>query len=396
MAILIVPLIGAAVVGLYWRIVQPPLRTDVARLGSVSFTVSANGRVAAVDQVDVGPKVGGRVTELTAKEGDLVRAGQVLARLDDQELRARLRQAESAVAVAKARWDEAKSGPRKQELEEARAAVEAAQAQLDQAKDLLARVQRLVDAGVAPRAELEEGRRGVELRDAQLRGARERLALVEAGPRQETVDAAAAAHREALASVEYVRAQLDNEVVRSPMNAQVIARYLERGSVVGPGHPLYTLADSARLIVRAEIDEADLGKVRVGLQAILTSDAFPGRQMKGNIQKIAWRVGRRRIRTDNPAEFTDAKVLEVEIPLEHTPEWRIGMAMDVRIYTGRKDKALLIPRAAVQRRGPDLLVSVVEEKTVESRSVQLGAVEGKYVEVLSGLKPGDTVIVGRE
>ena len=70
---------------------QPPANTNVARLGSISAVVAASGKVAAAEQVDIGPKVGGLVAELLVKEGDVVTAGQVLARLDDQELRARLR-----------------------------------------------------------------------------------------------------------------------------------------------------------------------------------------------------------------------------------------------------------------------------------------------------------------
>ena len=88
--------------------------------------------------------------------------------------------------------------------------------------------------------------------------------------------------------------------------------------------------------------------------------------------------------------------VEAEIPLEPDPRLRIGMAMDVKINTGQKDKALLIPRSAVVRRGPDLLVSVVNGKVVEERPVQLGGFEGQVVEVLKGLKPGEVVVVGKE
>ena len=161
------------------------------------------------------------------------------------------------------------------------------------------------------------------------------------------------------------------------------------------GEPLYTVADSQRLLVRAEVDESDLGKIRVGLPVIMTADAFPGRKITGTIDKIAWRVGRKRIRTDNPAETTDIKVLEAEIPIEASPDFPIGMGMEVRIATGKKDRAILIPRAAVQRRGPTLLVSVLKrDGKVEERPVQLGAFEGKHVEVVAGISPGESVVVG--
>ena len=347
-----------AMAGFYVWQISTPLKTVPVRLGSITFIVSGNGKVAALEQVDVSAKVGGLITELAAKEGDQVSVKQVLARLDDQELQARVRQVGSAA-------------------EEARSTIAVGQVQVDQAQNHLARTQRLFDGGVVPRAELDDARNEVELRAAQLRTAN-------------------AAHRQALASLEYVRTQLNNTVVRAPMTGLVIAKHHERGTVVQPGEPLYTLADSARPIVRAEVDESDAGKIQVGMPVVITSDAFPGRKMTSTIQKIAWRVGRKRIRSDNPAEISDVKVLEAEIPLEPDTRLRIGMAMDVKISTGTKDKAMLIPRSAVLRRGPDLLVSVVKGKAVEQRPVQLGAFEGQFVEVLKGLQPGELVAIGKD
>ncbi|HEY3196414.1 MAG TPA: efflux RND transporter periplasmic adaptor subunit [Nitrospirales bacterium] len=350
--------VAIALAGFYVWQSRPPLKTVPVRLGSITFIVSGNGKVAALEQVDVSAKVGGLITELTAKEGDQVTVEQVLARLDDQELQARVRQVGSAA-------------------EEARSTIAVAQVQVDQAQNHLTRTQRLFDGGVAPRAELDDARNEVDLRAAQLR-------------------TAIAAHRQALASLDYVRTQLNNTVVRAPMTGLVIAKHHERGTVVQPGMALYTLADNARPIVRAEIDESDAGKIQVGMPVVITSDAFPGRKITSTIQKIAWRVGRKRIRSDDPAEISDIKVLEAEIPLEPDAHFRIGMAMDVKINTGTKDKAMLIPRSSVQRRGSDLLVSVVKGKVVEERSVQLGAFEGQVVEVLKGLQPGELVVLAKE
>jgi len=333
-------------------------KTEPAHLGSINFTVTANGKLASSEQVEVGPKVGGLVSEMLVEEGDIVTAGQVLARLDDQELKARLRQASSAV-------------------EQARTTIEVAQVQLAQSKDQLARVQRLFDSGVAPRAELEDGQHAVNLRAAQLR-------------------TASAAHQEAEASLGYIRTQLANTVVLAPLNGRVIAKHHERGRVVPAADPLYTIADSTNVIVRAEVDETDAGKVKIGMPAAITSDAFPGRKITGTIDKIAWRVGRKRVLTDNPAEMIDTKVLEAEIPIAPDPQLRIGMAMDVKISTGQKDKALLISRSAVQRRGQDILVLVVKDGKVEERPIQLGAFEGQIVEVTAGLKAGEAVVVGKD
>ena len=339
-----------------WR--EPAVKTVPVRLGTITFIVSGNGKVAALEQVDVSAQVTGLVTELVAKEGDQVSVGQVLARLDDQELQARVRQAGFAA-------------------EEARSAIAVSQVQVNQAQNHLGRTQKLFGDGVVPRAEFDDARNQADLRAAQLR-------------------TAIAAHRQALATLDYVRTQLNNTVVRSPMAGLVITKHHERGTVVQPGEPLYTIADSARPIVRAEVDESDAGKILLGMPVVITSDAFPGLKMTSTIQKIAWRVGRKHIRSDNPAEINDVKVLEAEIPLEFDPRLRIGMAMDVKINTGQRDKALLIPRSAVRRRGPDLFVSVLEGKVVEERPVQLGGFEGQVVEVLTGLKPGELVVVGTE
>ena len=356
--ILPVILLGGLASGFYVWHSRTALKTELVQLGSINFTVSANGKIVSSEQVEVGPKVGGLVAELTVQEGDMVRAGQVIARLDDQELKARLRQASSAV-------------------EQARTTIEVSQVQLNQAKDQLARVQRLFDGGVAPRAELDDARHAADLRAAQLRSS-------------------SAAHREAEASLEYIRTQLANTVVHAPLNGRVITKHHERGRVVPAGDPLYTIADNSNLLVRAEVDESDAGKIKIGMPAVITSDAFPGRKITSTIQKIAWRVGRKRVLTDNPAEITDTKVLEAEMPIEPDPQLRIGMAMNVKISTGQKDKALLIPRTAVQRRGQDLWVLVVKDGVVEERPVQLGAFEGQIVEVVAGLNPGDAIVVGKE
>src|SRR6266487_2942705 len=110
-----VVVLGIALAGFYaWH--APTLKTVPVRLGTITFIVSGNGKVAAVEQVDVSAKVAGLVTELTAKEGDQVSVGQVLARLDDQELQARVRQVGSAA-------------------EEARSAIAVMQVQVDQAQN---------------------------------------------------------------------------------------------------------------------------------------------------------------------------------------------------------------------------------------------------------------------
>ncbi len=145
--------------------------------------LSAGGYVIARHQVEVGAKITGRVIALEVEEGDVVRAGQVIARLDDEEIRAQVREAEATLAAARARLAELEAGSRPQEINRAHAEMLRAEADLKNAEANLRRLERPAEVGVVDRQQLDDARARYEMAVAALRVARENYELIRIGPR---------------------------------------------------------------------------------------------------------------------------------------------------------------------------------------------------------------------
>jgi RND family efflux transporter MFP subunit len=241
-----------------------------------------------------------------------------------------------------------------------------------------------------------------------VRAAEEALDLVLAGPRAETVAAAWAQVREAEAELQRVRAVvaqaraelehadalLRTTVVESTVNGRVTYKLVEPGTAVDIGVPLMILAAEGRVMVRAEVDETDVGRLDVGLPAEITADAFPGRVFHGRITEIGQSVGKRKIRPDSPVKIQDMKVLETKIEVGEGGEaLRLGMTVDVKIQVARRDDVPVLPAEAVPAEGREATVRVWSARGVEHRRIRLGARDAARVEVLEGLVPGDRVLL---
>lgn len=390
--------------------------------GNIHRVVVATGRVEPVTEVVLANKIPGRVRAVLVKEGDPVRVGQPVVLFDDDEFRAQRRlaearlataradvhRAERALETARARWKEVKSGARSQEIERARAELDEARRRWENADRERARARELFERGLIAQAQYEAAATEAQVRQAQVRAADESLKLVQAGPKAETVAAAWARVREAEAELVRVRAAvaqaeaelehadalLKTTVVESTVDGRVTYKLVEPGTAVDIGVPLMVLAADGRVMVRAEVDETDVGQLDVGLPAEITADAFPGRVFRGRITEIGQSVGKRKIRPDSPVKIQDMKVLETKIEVGEGGEaLRLGMTVDVKILVAQRDNALVLPAEAVPADGREATVRVWSARGVEHRRIRLGARDAARVEVLEGLAPGERVLV---
>jgi HlyD family secretion protein len=336
--------------------------------------LSVTGTIEAT-QVDVSPRITARIVERTVREGQPVERGQLLVRLDDEQLTAELGRAEAAVRAAEAQLRDLQAGARPQEIGEAEATAARAEAQL---ADLLAGSRRqeveearaAVDDAVATRqwtardharaqelfgreliaaAEVDRLRQAADVAAAREKMARERLALVEAGARQHEVEAArqavrAAAERvkllragprpqavaaaeaqvaEARSAAALARARLDETRLVSPLTGLVLRKNREVGETASPGTPILTLMDPSDVWLRAYVPETDVGKIRVGQPAVITVDAFPDRRFDGAVTEIA-----------SEAEFTPKNV--------QTRKERVNLVFRIKI-AARNPEGVLKP-----------------------------------------------------
>lgn len=248
--------------------------------------LAASGTVEAT-YADLGFQTAGRITEVAVREGDRVEAGAVLARLDDTEIRARAAHAEAQLAAARALLAELERGARPEELRQAEAAAEAAARRLDEAARALERIRHLHDGGAVSREALEQSETAHAVARAQYDQAREQLELVRRGPRPERIDAQRAAVRQAEAAVEQVAAALAYTEIRAPFAGLVTIRHREPGETVAPGVPVVTLMDTGDRWGRIYVREDRIGRVRIGQPARIRSDTFRDREYDGRVVHIA-------------------------------------------------------------------------------------------------------------
>jgi HlyD family secretion protein len=293
------------------------------------------GRVEPIsEEIEIGIEVGGRIVALHVDDGDVVAKGQPIAELEGRDYRARLAAADASLADARAVLLRTRNGSRPEERREAQAAVEQAEAVLEQADREAARRAALLEAGAVPREDRDRAVRDLAVARARVAELRERLALVDAGPRAEDHARAEAEVASALAARAEAHARLEKTMIRSPIDGTVLRRRVRVGESVSPevpGQTLFTLADISRLRVRVDVDENDVGQLRVGQTAYVTAATFGDRRFPGRVVKIGRVLGRKNIRTDEPRERVDTKILEVLVELEPGTELPIGLRVDATI-----------------------------------------------------------------
>jgi HlyD family secretion protein len=291
------------------------------RGGDGAGEIDASGTVEATD-ADLGFNAPGRVAEVMVREGDRVRKGDVLGRLEASEIEARRAAAEAQLEAARAALAEMEAGARSEEVAQARAAVRAAEQQLEDARRDLERARTLHEGGAISQEALDKAGTRFEVAGAQLEQARQRLRALEAGPRRERVRAQRAAVQAAEAAVRQATAALDYTVVTAPFDGRVTTRHRDPGETVQPGQPVVTLLDPNDRWVRIYVAEDRIGAVRIGQPAVITSDTYPDRTYDGRVVFIA-----------REAEFTPRNV--------QTKEDRVKLVYAVRVeITGDPDYVL--------------------------------------------------------
>ena len=256
------------------------------RREAVDDRVHLNGRIEA-PLVDLAPRIQARVTEVLVREGDRVKAGDVLVRLDLAETALAPERDAQAVIAAEARVRDLSSGSRAAEI----AGVEAERADrvavLALAREELARQQTLRSTRVGTQRDLDRAASDVARAEAAVEAATQRLRLVRQGFRQWQTRQAEAE----LGRAQRVKAQSDLLVqeaeLKAPADAVVLHRLVEPGALVGPGQAALTLGLSSRLYVRTFIPETRLGQVRQGQAVHVIVDAFPGQQFAARVTEIS-------------------------------------------------------------------------------------------------------------
>lgn len=330
-----VPLVAG---GAWWlaRDTQPA-SAEVA-VAPQSRVLVAPGRVEPErDAVKLSFEGQGRIVEILVDEGDAVKAGQVLARLDDRLAHARVAAAEANLSQAKARYTLARRGPRNEDLAAARAEADAAAAAASHRTAEEKRSEQLGKAGAVADSIVEADGAAARVAKAQAAAASARYQSLARGTRSEQVEEAAASIALAQAELDAAKVALDQTALKAPSDGVILRRTAEVGTIVSPQVPatILTLADLRTLEIRAEIDEADVASVAVGQLAYATADAFGDRRFPVRISQVTRELGRKTVRDDDPRARVDTRVLEVIAQFQGAPGVQLPIGLRMSVHLGK-------------------------------------------------------------
>jgi ABC exporter DevB family membrane fusion protein len=266
------------------------------------------------------------------EEGDSVRKGQVLAILQNDDYRAEVSEAQAGVSAKEATLRKVTNGARAQERSEALSSVRAAEAVMNNALSEKDRREKLFAAGVISREEMERYTREYDVAQANYHESLERHSLIDDHAREEDVALAKADLQLARAQLDDARAKYEKTVIKSPIDGTVLRKHHRNGESVSNSStvpdPILTVGDKGVLRVRMDVDETDVNKVRVGQKAYVTADAYGEQKFWGHVVRVGEQLGPKNVRTDEPSERVDRKILETLVELDSGTELPVGLRVD--------------------------------------------------------------------
>ncbi len=273
--------------------------------------------------------------KIAVKEGQYVKAGDVLLELDDSELIEEVAVAAAELHLAEAQLDRLVHGAHTKQRAEAAALHQAKLAELERAKLTWNRVEELLHSSSVSQQEADNQRTLVSGLTAEAEAARAHLEMLNSPAREDEVQMETARVQEAKARWKLANVQLDRTRLRSPLSGEVLKVDAEVGELAGPASlaPVIIVADTSRGFVRAYVEEMDAQVVRAGMSATVTVEGQQGHELHGRIVRLSPRMEDKSFRTDRPAEKLDAKTREVWIELDERPSV-IGLRVDVVIEPG--------------------------------------------------------------
>jgi RND family efflux transporter MFP subunit len=357
---------------------QPPKRPPAAprtvrvvpaALEKVPRTIEATGTLAADEQVVLGTKVPGRLSEITVDLGSRVQKGQPVGRIDPGDYQHRLDQAVAALQQARARLGLSPDGTDDRVDPEQTAVVRQARAVLDEAKLTADRMRRLWDQQLIARAQLDTAQFSLQSAEGRYQDA-----LEEVRNRQAVLV-------QRRAEVDLARQQLADTLLVSPIDAAVSQRQASAGEYLGAGAPVVTLVRTHPLRLRLAVPEREAATVKVG-QAVRVSVEGDANRYGGTVARLSPQI----------VEQNRTLLIEAEVPNERGL-LRPGAFAKADVVTQADRQVVTIPATAlVVFAGVEKVISVKDGKSVEIR-VQTGRRQGDRVEVVAGLRGGEPVVM---
>ena len=376
--------------------VQPDIEslTVPVKTQSLNVSIEASGSIQPIASVNISPKTTGRLAALYVEQGDKVKAGQLLARMDSANLKAELAQAQAELAQAEAEYAEIRNGNRREAIARAKSQVVSAEAQAELSAKRLEKNRFLAQEGAISQLSLDEYISEEKTARAGLAEAQEQLRELKNGSRPEDINQFKAKVAAAKAKVAAVATKVDDTDIRAPFGGIVSQRYAVVGSIVTPNvsasltssaTSTSILSIASELEVNVNVAETNIANIEPNQVVEIVADAYPRRTFKGRVKQIA------------PEAVVENNVTSFEVKVELITgqgELLSGMNVDAVFRAEPITEQLMVPTVAITTRDNHMGVLVADEQgKARFQPVTVGVTQDGQTQILEGLKSGERVFI---
>lgn len=376
--ILAIALIAAAVS----RRTVVNVRAETVKQENIINTISTNGKIEPEDNFEAHAVAPAAVKKVLVKEGDKVKAGQLLVQLDDADARAQAARALAQLRGAEAEVASVRKGGSQEEVLTNEANLSKARAERDSAQRNLNALRKLQQTGSASAGEVQEAQNRLQRAQAELNLLEQRKTSRYSDPEVARVRASAEEARAAYAAAQEL---IKNTNITAPRAGTVYSLPVRTGQFVNPGDLIVQVAQLDKMQVRAFIDEPEIGKLSPGQKVSLTWDAVPGRTWEGVVTRVPTSVTTRGTRSVGEVVCAVANKDLKLLP---------NVNVNVLITTDRRDNVLSVSREAVTQVDGKRFLYTVSEGRLHRKEVETGVSSLTRIEVKKGLEAGTVVALG--
>ena len=388
------------------------VQTSRAVSQDLAQTVSANGEIKPKKYVNISANTMGRIVQLPVKEGDHVREGDLLIRLDSIQTNADVQSAQASLDAAQAELEGMAASLKSADaaINSAKAELTRSEADLTRAKQNFDRADRMSKDGLISREQLERSKTDYDIAEAQVGAARARLTQTEAQAAQalKQRDGLALRITQQRSALTRARDQFSKSTIRSPLEGIITYLPVNEGeiAIVGvqnqPGTVLMTIADMSVITAEVKVDETDIANLKLGQEANIKVDALRDQILRGRVSEIGNSALTRTtgVATGPQTAAQEAKDFKVVVTLDSPPhELRPGLSCTAEIVTATRQQVLTVPIQAITIRELDPKketegVFVVRNGSAAFSPVKTGIVGTTDIELTEGLAANDEVVTG--
>lgn len=382
---------------------SPQIKTAEVKRGDIVIVVEATGSVEPKFKVEVKSKASGEIIYFPFEEGDTVKAGELLLKVDKSDEERNVAREEANILTLRAKLGQAKAALDLQKIEyetstrNTKAEMDSAVLSLEDSEVRLKRKRELFNEKLISKEGLDEAQTVYDLSKTKLEQAKARMESLKGIEqnikiKEKEIELIEGEIKKAEIALEQAKERLSETEVAAPLSGVIIEKKVEKGQIISSGIStvtggthLATIADMSSVFVVADVDETDIGKVKTGQEVKLTTDAYPGMVFHGRVDRIA------------PMGVEENRIIIFKVRTEVTGEGKellkTSMTANVQIIIETKGNVLQLPDEAIREDKGSHFVYVMKDGAPEIRKIKKGIGNGIYSEITEGVAEGERVVV---